>query len=260
MHRVQVYPHEDALAWAAAEQVAQAAVTAIEDHGDFLWCLSGGQTPRPAYERLATDDFARRIDWARTEVFFGDERCVPPDDPASNYRMAREALLGRVPLPEAHVHRIHGELAPEEAADAYEALLRDRLGVDATGGPRQGLDLVLLGLGGDGHTASLFPGSDDASGTWASARRSPSGDMWRVTLTPRVLDAARQVCFLVSGPAKAGRLAEVLTGVQRPRALPAQRIRPVGDLVWLVDRAAAEALLSRDVAASDPPVRLEVHR
>lgn len=260
MTRVDTFPDADALARAVAELVAEVAVRSVARDGRFLWCLAGGSTPRPAYERLATDDLARRIDWDRTHVFFGDERCVPPDHDDSNYRMAAEALLGQVPLPPEQVHRIAGEREPEQAARDYERMLETLLGRAADGSPRLGFDLLLLGMGSDGHTASLFPGSEDEPARWVSPRRASSGS-WRVTLTPLVLDAAREVRFVVSGPGKAGALAEVLAGPRRPRELPAQRIEARGEVRWMVDRQAAQELPPAGPSRGTvPALDVEVHR
>src|SRR5881409_3587977 len=149
---VTVVPDPDALADAAARLIAEAAADAIEARGRFMWALAGGETPRATYARLALPPFRERVDWRRVWVFFGDERCVPPDHPDSNYRMAHEAMLSKLPIPEPNIHRMRGELPPEQAATEYGQLLKDKFG---DGGP----DMVLLGMGDDGHTASLFPGT-----------------------------------------------------------------------------------------------------
>jgi 6-phosphogluconolactonase len=153
--------------------------------------LAGGSTPRAAYALLATEEFAARVDWSRVHVLWGDERCVPPDDPDSNYRMAREALLDKIPIPTENVHRIRGELPPDEAAAAYQAELEAVLGAGGR------FDLVLLGMGVDGHTASLFPGTAalHEGERWVVAAFVDKLSAWRVTLTPVVLNAAAQVTF-----------------------------------------------------------------
>jgi 6-phosphogluconolactonase len=239
MTRVEVYPDAEALALAVAETVTESAANAVARYGRFLWCVAGGQTPRRSYELLATAAFAPRVDWGRTHVFFGDERCVPPSDERSNYLMVRRALLDRVRLPAGHVHRIAGERDPERAAHDYERTVESILGRSVDGDPIHGFDLLMLGMGTDGHTASLFPDSVDEAGRWVEARRHPSDGTWRVTLTPAVFDASAAVRVLVSGRDKARRLADVLAGPARPRAVPVQRIRPRGDLAWMVDRDAA---------------------
>jgi 6-phosphogluconolactonase len=237
---VEVFDDSQQLASAAAEAVVAAAARACNDHGRFVWCLSGGNTPRALYELLAGPAFATRIDWAHTHIAFGDERCVAPDDPASNYRMIHEALLRHVPIPAAQLHRIAGEEPPEEAARAYEIALRALLGESQSGAPLQPFDLVLLGLGSDGHTASLFPFSHDEPTPWVVARSAQPA--WRITLTPRALNATEAAWFLVSGADKAARVADVVQGPSNPLALPAQRIAPLGGLRWWLDRAAAGQL------------------
>jgi 6-phosphogluconolactonase len=240
-----VFDNLETLSQAAAQAVLAAARAATAKHDSFMWCLSGGKTPQAVYERLATPDFAPEIDWARAEVFFGDERCVPPEHPESNYRMANEALLRHVPVPTSNVHRIAGEDEPERAARAYEARLRAMLGVAPSGAPKRPFDLAFYGMGDDGHTASLFPGSVDEPDAWVSPRIFPAHDSWRVTLTPLGLNAAVMGVFLIAGVEKAERLRHVLEGPFDPVALPAQRMRPGGSLRFMVDAAAASRL-SRD--------------
>jgi 6-phosphogluconolactonase len=208
----------------------------------FSVALSGGSTPRRLYETLAAAPFREQVPWERVHVFWGDERAVPPDHPGSNYRMARETLLEHVPLPPRNVHRVRGELGPETAAQAYMAELRAFFG---TRWPA--FDLILLGMGDDGHTASLFPGSaalretaQPVLGVMAHYQDRPAR---RVTLTPPAINAARNVFFLVSGAGKAQTLRAVLYGPHQPDLLPAQVVRPVGGhVLWLVDEAAASGL------------------
>ena len=235
-----------ALARALAQHVVACAAAAIAARGRFLLALAGGSTPRAAYTLLASEEFVHRIGWPRVHALWGDERCVPPDDPRSNYRMAREALLDRVPLPPGNIHRMRGEDEPTQAAAGYEKLLRELLGSDGPDAlPRAGPDLVLLGLGDDGHTASLFPGKAAVHETvrWVAADFIEAVGMWRVTLTPVIINAGRNVSFVVSGAAKAERLHEVLERPRLPERLPAQIVRPTrGHLTWLVDEAAAARL------------------
>ena len=236
-----VLPSAAALADAAAGRFITAARDAIASHGQFIVALSGGSTPRDTYLRLATEALASSVMWSRVQVLWVDERCVPPHDVESNYRMARETLLDRVPIPAANVHRIHGEDDPPTAAGVYEATLRALLRTPA--GAR--IDLVLLGLGEDGHTASLFPGSAAVheQTSWVLAARAPAAPVWRITLTPAVINAAAEVLFLVAGGAKAGILRRVLEGPRRPQELPAQAIAPSnGRVRWCVDAAAAADL------------------
>jgi len=236
-----VLPSAAALAEAAAGRFVAAAGDAIASRGQFIVALSGGSTPRDTYLRLGTGALVSKVMWSRVQVLWGDERCVPPHDVESNYRMARETLLDRVPVPTAHVHRIHGEDDPATAAEVYETTLRALLRTPA--GAR--IDLVLLGLGEDGHTASLFPGSAAVHERtrWVMAARASAASVWRITLTPAVINAAAEVLFLVSGGAKAGILRRVLEGPRRPQELPAQAIAPSnGRARWCVDAAAAADL------------------
>ena len=240
MTAIRVLPDPAALAEAAARQIVEAAQEAMDARGLFSLALSGGSTPRDLHLKLANPPFRDEIRWERVHVFFGDERCVPPDDPQSNYRMAEETLLSRVPIPREQVHRMRGELPPEEAAQAYEQELRDFFKSDP---PR--LDVILLGMGDNGHTASLFPGltAVHEQQRWVIAEYVAEVGMWRITLTPVVINLARRVIFLVAGAAKASMLKRVLQGPFIPDALPAQIVRPSpGEAEWLVDSAAAAEL------------------
>jgi 6-phosphogluconolactonase len=182
------------------------------------------------------------VEWPRVHAFWGDERCVPPDHAESNYRQAYQAFLGRVPMPPENIHRVRGESQPLEAAQDYARTLQG-FASPPLDFPR--FDLALLGMGEDGHTASLFPGSEvDLPGPTAVVTAHYEGrPANRVTLTPLVLNAARRAVFLVSGESKSATVADVLKGRYRPELLPAQRIRPTnGDLIWMLDRAAASKL------------------
>jgi 6-phosphogluconolactonase len=247
MVRPQIYRDLDCLVDGAAEFIADLAVGSIAARGRFTMALAGGSTPRPVYAKLAEPACANRIDWNKVQVFFGDERCVPPEDPRSNYQMARAALLDHVPLPAANIYRMHGEEPPVQAALLYEAELRACFGGNAAAGQSRadGFDLVLLGMGDNGHTASIFPGLAAVTEPtrWVLAQYVEVMEMWRVTLTPPVINAARHVAFLVSGAGKAEMLRRVLEGPYDPVVLPSQVIRPTGgDLHWLVDEAAAALL------------------
>jgi len=242
---VKVTPVADGeeLATALAQRWLAAAQEAIAERGVFYVALAGGSTPQAAYERLATEAYAARVDWHRVQVFWGDERPVPPDHPDSNYRMAYEALLRKVPVPEANVHRLRGEAQDlEAAAGEYAAELARTFGIPADGNPPR-FDLVLLGMGAEGHTASLFPDSPALQSTrWVEAPFVPQLGMRRLTLTPRVLNAARRIVFAVGGKGKAQALRAVLRGPRQPERLPAQAITPAdGTLEWLVERALVEA-------------------
>ena len=240
MNRVVISPSAAALARAAAERVVVAAAAAIAARGRFVIALAGGSTPKALYTLLATPEFAARIDWAHVHAFWGDERCCPPEDPSSNYRMAREALLEHVPVPAAQVHRMRGEDDPAQAAAAYERDLRASF-PDG----RAAFDLVLLGMGTNGHTASLFPhlSAVRARTRWVVAEQVAEVGMWRITLTPVAINAAAEILFLVAGADKAAMLSRVLEGPRVVDELPAQAIAPeTGTLTWLVDVAAAASL------------------
>jgi 6-phosphogluconolactonase len=248
---VEVYPYAQRVANAAADHFVTLAREAMASRGRFAVALAGGSTPKAAYSLLATNEFARRVDWSRVHVFWGDERCVPPNHPDGNYRMAREALIDRVPLPASNVHRMRGELEPGKAAADYEKTLGtffdSPFGEGAAGAsvPPPRFDLILLGMGDDGHTASLFPGlrAIHEQRCWVLAHYVEKLEAWRITLTPAIINAAAEVTFVVTGSAKAERLRQVLTGPYQPDVLPAQIVGPdPGRLRWLLDEAAATLL------------------
>ena len=233
-----VYETPAEIASAAARDFAARADEAIDERGRFAVALAGGSTPKATYEALARD-YADKLDWSRVHVFFGDERTVPPDHEDSNYRMAQRALLSRVPV--GGVHRMRGESPPAEAAAAYEEELRRFFGP----GDLPSLDLILLGLGEDGHTASLFPETSalDVADRWVVANPVLKLQTTRLTLTVPVINTAKAVTFLVAGEGKAGALREILEGDAAPRAYPAKFVNPEsGVLTWMVDRAAASLL------------------
>jgi len=241
---IEILADAEALALRAADLFALAAQEAAAARGRFAVALSGGETPRALYRLLARQQFSQKIPWRRLQLYWGDERCVPPDDAASNYGMAREAFLKHVPIADAGVHRVRGEEGPDAAALAYEKELRALAALERPRSELPVFDLVLLGLGGDGHTASLFPHGDALAveERFAVATQAPDGAP-RVTVTYPVINAARRVWFLVSGAAKAGMVAEVLEGLRVPDAVPAQGVRPVhGQLTWFLDEAAAAEL------------------
>lgn len=232
-----------ALSTLAAERFVAAAQVAIAARGAFAVALSGGSTPRDLYALLASEPWRERVDWARTSVFWGDERAVPPDDPRSNYRLARETLLEAVPLPAENVHRPLAEHLPAATVASDYAGLIGRLVPSEAGVPR--FDLVLLGLGDDGHTASLLPASalvHESARLVAVTDREREGTL-RVTFTPPLLCNAAALLFLVAGSDKAAALRELLRGEARPDRYPAQVVRQARGLVTLlVDRAAAADL------------------
>ncbi|MFY9664035.1 MAG: 6-phosphogluconolactonase [Candidatus Cybelea sp.] len=239
---LQIYRDDGVLAQALADLFITTGNLAMADRGSFTVALAGGNTPRAAYELLGTEPLVEQISWSDVFIYFGDERCVPPTDEQSNYRMAQKAFLNSIPIPPANVHRIAGEIDPGHAANEYASLLRADLG----NAPQ--FDLVLLGLGADGHTASLFPGSAPTIDDQALVRAvySQSQMMWRVTITPKVINLARTVAFAIEGPDKADALAAVYEGPLDPIKYPAQIVHPSsGRLVWLVDELAAGMLKLR---------------
>lgn len=232
---IHIFETPQELASTAAETFVEQAKAAIEEFGRFTVALAGGSTPKRAYEILATQHHDT-LDWNKVHAFFGDERTVPPDHEDSNYRMAQDTLLSHVPI--GSVHRMRGELDPSEAAALYEKDLEAFFG----GPPR--FDLVLLGIGEDGHTASLFPGTPalDVRGRWAVENPVEKLGTTRITLTVPAINAAKRVVFLVAGEGKAKALKEILEVDAEPRDCPAKLIRPVGELIWMSDAAAASSL------------------
>jgi 6-phosphogluconolactonase len=238
---VEVLADPRAVAEAASERFVEVAARAIDAAGRFLVAISGGSTPEPFFRKLGSPAYLDRIDWERVQVFWADERCVAPGESESNYAMAKEALLDQVDVRPGHVHRIRGEDDPETAAIEYERLLRRAFGT-SEGPPRaesgSRLDLVVLGMGEDGHTASLFPGSPAVGETerWVVPVTAPAPPLRRVSMTPPVLNAAGERLFLVTGESKAPALARVRQGSEDPAVLPALAI---DDAAWLADEAAA---------------------
>jgi 6-phosphogluconolactonase len=232
---LRIFQTAEALAHDAAEWLCALAQASV---GEFAVCLSGGATPGPVYERLATPAIAARFPWRRVHWFWGDERFVPHDHPNSNYRMVYKALLCRVPVPATNIHAIPTQpLTPEQGALAYEETLKRFYGTDALN-PKQPLfDVALLGIGDDGHTASLFPGQPALRERrrWAvavvGARSEP-----RITVTYPALDSSVHVAFLATGAGKREAIARALAG---NRETPAGLVRPVGKLHWFIDRAAS---------------------
>jgi 6-phosphogluconolactonase len=254
---IRILEDAETLSWEAAEEFTRQAGEAARSRGAFTVALAGGSTPKALYALLAAETgspFRARVPWERTHVFWGDERHVPPDHPDSNFRMAHEALLSRVPVPAPYVHRIQAENPDAgKAAAEYAADLRQFFRPAAGQFPR--FDLILLGLGPDGHTASLFPGTAAVreskalvAAPWVEKLRAR-----RITLTPPVLNSAACVIFLVSGAEKAEALRQVLQGDYQPDRFPAQVVHPAsGRVLWLVDRAAARLLVSPSAALPFP--------
>jgi 6-phosphogluconolactonase len=235
---VYVYDSPEEVARAAADAFVSIVAGVLADHAVARVALAGGSTPKAMYRRLASPAYRERVDWPRVEIFFGDERAVPPEHPDSNYRMAREALLDHVPLGADRVHRIPAERSPAEAAAAYQQTL-----MRVPGDPPR-LDLVLLGMGPDGHTASLFPGTPvlDEQRALAAPVYVTRLDSWRVTLTAPVLSAAGHVMVLVTGAEKADALDKALAG---PTGVVPIQLVHAPDQRWIVDRAAAEKWRAR---------------
>ena len=236
MSELRIFADSDGLCREAAERILRAGQKAVADEGRFVLLLSGGQTPRRLYALLGSAEYRDRLDWTRTHLFWRDERAVPLSDPQSNYRMVAETLLSRIVIPEDHIHRIRTELPPEEAAASYERELREFF----AGPPR--FHVALLGMGADGHTASLFPGSPALREQKRLVVATAKGSIERISLTLAALNAAREVLFMVTGTAKAPVLAAALEG-PLDSGLPAALVRPAsGQVVWLVDRAATAVL------------------
>ena len=221
------------------------AVQSIKDRGRFLAVLTGGSTPVRLYQLLA-EEKGGNVEWNKIHAFWGDERKVLPDDPESNYGQARGLLLSHVDIPDGNIHRIRGEISPLEASKDYDQVLK-QYAPPHSEWPR--FDLVLLGMGEDGHTASLFPGSpvDALTPTLAVTAHYEDRPAERVTLTPPVINSARSIVFMVVGANKASTLSKVLNGPYQPDLFPAQRIAPKdGKLIWLVDQAAASQLPGKE--------------
>ncbi len=240
---LRAYGDAEQLARAAAELFVSIAGESIKARGRFRVALSGGSTPRRVYELLATTAFSSRVDWDHVEIFWGDERYVPADDRDSNYRMTAEALLRHVPVPSANIHRVPTEISPPAAAAvAYEMDIRQCF-QEPVSVPQ--FDLIYLGLGVNGHTASLFPHSPALKETsrLVLADFVAEANTWRISMSAPPLNRGRTVAFLVADQQKAQVMREVLLGPRDPERLPAQLIAPQGKLLWMVDEAAA-ALVS----------------
>ncbi len=246
-----VEPDTDALTQRAARYFVEGAEAAVKARGRARIAISGGSAPKPVFEALAdpAQPWRARMPWDKLDIFFVDERCVPPDDKASNYRMVREAMFDHVPLQSAQIHRLEGELEPEAAASRYESELRNCFRLEGAESPR--FDLIQLGLGTNGHTASLFPQSAALHefGRLAVANLTDAEQPWRLTLTAPVINHGRDVFFLASKAEKARVLREVFLGPRNPDQLPSQLIRPAGGiLTLLLDKAAAALLPEADAS------------
>ena len=234
-----VFDTPDLLAQAVADAFVADASAAISQRGAFFVALAGGTTPKAAYSLLALEPRRYQVDWRNVFVYFGDERCVAPNDPESNYRTAHETFLSKVGIPDQNVHRMHGEDDPQFAATAYASMLVQTMGDE----PR--FDLIMLGMGADGHTASLFPGSDPRTDDTRLVRAVyvEKLNAHRISLTPRVINNAHHVLIATEGLTKAPALYAVRKGPYDPQIHPIQIVAPVaGRLSWFVDRAAAAEL------------------
>jgi 6-phosphogluconolactonase len=250
--QLQTFADAEAVSHAAAHQFAEAAIKAITGNGKFTVALSGGSTPKRLYQLLTDPPHRDVVDWSKVHIFWGDERSVPPEHSDSNYRMANEAMLTRLPIPKDNVHRIQAEREDrDQAAQEYQAEIAKVFGVDPAG-EAPVFDLILLGMGPDAHTASLFPGSAALGETklWMTPNWVEKFKTWRVTMTRPLINKAKQVLFLVAGKDKAEPLLHVFTGPANPALYPSQLICPTtGLLNWYVD-VAAFAELSKGFSPS----------
>lgn len=242
--QVLIFDNPDEVAQAAAARFVELGQAAIAERGQFTVALAGGSTPKRAYELLASEEYKNQLDWSKVHIFFGDERAVPPDDAESNYRMANEALLSRVALPLKNIHRMNGIGDAISNARLYEDEMRTYFNDSAW--PR--FDLILLGMGDDGHTASLFPGTEVLAEreAWVAGIWVEKFGAFRLTLTAPAINHAAHIIFLATGENKAEPLAEVLSDKHDRERLPAQLIKPLdGSLEWLIDKAASTRLSLR---------------
>ena len=240
-HTMQLHAFKDAdaVSLAAAEWITDLIQQKLRNQSRFTWLLSGGNTPKHLYQLLAAQQFSSKIDWKKIHIFFGDERVVPFEDERNNGKMAHETLLSKVPIPQEQVHFIRTDVDPTIAAEEYEILLRQYFDE-----ARTTFDLALLGMGDDGHTLSIFPGSSlvDEKKRWVVALFLPSQQMHRITLTPLVVNRSATIAFLVTGLSKSRALEQVIKGDYQPEVYPAQLIKPAnGELHWFVDESAFSA-------------------
>jgi 6-phosphogluconolactonase len=240
---IRIFDSHEEFEQKSAEEIVHLMQGVLRDRGVCSVVLSGGETPKGIYRRLGTDPLKQVLDWSRVSIFFSDERCVSPDDSQSNYGMVRRELISHVGIAPHNVHRIHGESSPEKGAVEYEKVLRT---VFNPGPPR--FDVVLLGMGSDGHTASLFPSTDtlDEENRWVREVYVPHLDAWRITLTFPVINSGREVLILAAGESKAPMIERAL-GAQAPtKKLPVTMVQPVeGSLRWRLDKQAASRFTSK---------------
>jgi 6-phosphogluconolactonase len=235
-----VYKNPDELSHAVAKWIADCIATTLQTQDRFTIALSGGSTPKALHKILAASPYKEQIDWSKLHVFWGDERDVPFQDDRNNAKMAYDTLLNFVPIPPYHIHVMRTDISPEESAAEYEKILHFYFDQTATS-----FDLVLLGMGDDGHTLSLFPGTAAVheEKAWTIAYFLKAQDMYRITLTKTIVNRAARIAFLTTGANKAHALKEVQQGAYNPDLYPSQEIKPVkGELHWFVDTAAASEL------------------
>lgn len=248
----QIYPNADEVSWATAEKIERLLVQAVEKYGRATFALSGGRTPRSLFKLLSDSKhaFRGRIPWDKVHFFWGDERFVPPDHEQSNYRMAKEALFEPLGIAPGNIHRFKTELtSPEEAAEEYQQQLEKFFGTNRDQPPPR-FDVMLLGMGPDGHTASLFPGLNllHSSEHWVKSFWVPQMNSHRLSMLPDLINESRNILLVVTGEEKAEVVALVLTDEPRNHALPVQKIQPTeGSLVWILDEAAAK-FVTRETA------------
>ncbi|HTD56757.1 MAG TPA: 6-phosphogluconolactonase [Silvibacterium sp.] len=256
-----VYDTPDALSRAAADHFLETAQAAVASRGKARIAVSGGHTPKTTFELLANpaERYLTAMPWAQIELFWVDERCVPPDHPDSNYRMTREAMLDKVPIKSGQVFRIEGELEPDAGAARYESTIRNQFRLEGAETPR--FDVLALGMGDDGHTASLFPHTaalHELSRIAVANHVPQQKESWRVTLTQPVIVQASEIFFLIEGKSKADPLHRVLQGPYDPETLPSQLIQPrSGKLLYLLDKDAAALLPAPDAQGVG---RLDIER
>jgi 6-phosphogluconolactonase len=234
-----LYKDGEALSQAAAKWIAARIAATLKTSGRFTIALSGGSTPKRLHQILAASPYKEQVDWSKLHIFWGDERAVPFEDDRNNAKMAYDTLLNFVPVPATQIHVMRTDISPEQSASEYEKILHQYF--DNT---PFSFDLVLLGMGDDGHTLSLFPGMPivHEEKAWAKSFWLPAQDMSRITLTKTIVNKSAAVAFLTAGPAKAHALKEVLEGAHNPDLYPSQEIKPSGELHWFVDEAAAANL------------------
>jgi len=237
-----VYKDGEALSQAAAKWIAERIASTLRKANRFTIALSGGSTPKRLHQILAASPYKEHIDWSKLHIFWGDERAVPFEDDRNNAKMAYDTLLNFVPVPAAQIHVMRTDISPEESASEYEKLLHQYFDKTAFS-----FDLVLLGMGDDGHTLSLFPGMPivHEEKAWAKSFWLPAQNMSRITITKTITNKSAAVAFLTAGAAKAHALKEVLEGAYNPDKYPSQEIKPSGELHWFVDEAAAADLSKR---------------